>query len=196
MDIARLFAIAISAILVNNIVLARFLGLCPFLGISKKLSIAVGMTLAVTFVLTGASCITWPIYHFILSPYNLGFLNIISFILVIASFVQFVEIILKRFNPPLHRALGIYLPLITTNCAVLYIVLLNTQVRSLSFIESAVQGFSAGIGYGIAIILFTTIRERLDLVEVPGFLKGVPLAFITAGLLSLAFMGFAGLMPQ
>ena len=127
---------------------------------------------------------------------NLEFLNIACFILVIASFVQFVEIVVRKFNPLLHRALGIYLPLITTNCAVLYIVLLNTQVKNLSFVESLVQGFSAGIGYGVALILLTSIRERLLLSTAPNFLKGVPLAFITVGFLSLAFMGFTGFLPQ
>ena len=196
MDIARLAAISISVILINNIVLTRFLGLCPYLGISRRLPTAVGMSLAVIFVLTGASVITWPIYNFVLLPRGLEFLNIVSFILVIASFVQFVEITLKKFNPALHRALGIYLPLITTNCAVLYVVLLNTQVQALSFLESVVQGFSTGIGYAVALILLTTIRERLEMTDAPEFFKGVPLAFITVGLLSLAFLGFSGLITH
>jgi len=189
---AKLFGIVVSAIFVNNFVLSRFLGLCPFIGISKKLDVAVGMGIAMTFVVTMSSIITWPIYHYVLVPHNLQYLNIISFILIIACFVQMVEIFVRKFNPILYKALGIYLPLITCNCVVLFVTLLNVQ-NELNFIESVVHGFSAGIGFGLALILMTSIRDRLELAKIPVAFKGAPLVFIIAGLMSLAFLGFSGL---
>lgn len=194
-NLARIVAIIISAIFVNNFVLSRFLGLCPFIGISKKLDVAIGMGVAMTFVVTMSSIITWPIYHFLLVRYNLEYLNIISFILIIACFVQLTEIFVRRFNPALYKALGIYLPLITCNCVVLFVTLLNVQ-NQLSFIESVVQGFSAGCGFALALVLITSIRERLVLAPIPNSFRGAPIAFIIAGLMSLAFLGFSGLTIQ
>lgn len=195
MDFARLFTIAISAVFVNNFVLARFLGLCPFIGISKRLETSIGMGLAVIFVMSVCSAITWPIYHFILLPYHFEFLYIVTFILVIASFVQLVEMIIRNKNPFLYRALGIYLPLITTNCAVMGVALLNVK-KGLTLLEGVVNGFSAGVGFSLVLILMTAIRERLDLADIPESLQGVPVAFIVVGLLSLAFFGFTGLIVQ
>ena len=194
-DFTRIIAIVISSIFVNNFVLARFLGLCPFIGVSHKLDVAVGMSISMTFVVTMSSLITWPIYHYILVPYNLEYLNIISFILIIACFVQLVEVFVKKFNPILYKALGIYLPLITCNCAVLFVTLLNAQ-NGLSFLESIVQGFSAGIGFGLAMILMTSIRERLETANIPLAFRGLPIVFIIAGLMSLAFLGFSGLIVE
>ncbi|MFH2138570.1 MAG: electron transport complex subunit RsxA [Candidatus Omnitrophota bacterium] len=197
MDInfARIMSIVISAIFVNNFVLARFLGLCPFIGVSQKLDVAVGMAISMTFVVTMSSAITWPIYNFVLVPYNLEYLNIISFILIIACFVQLVEIFVKKFNPILYKALGIYLPLITCNCVVLFVTLLNAQ-NELSFLESVVQGFSAGIGFGLALVLMTSIRERMELADIPKAFRGVPIVFIIAALMSLSFLGFSGLIVE
>ncbi len=188
----KIFGIVVSAIFVNNFVLSRFLGLCPFIGISKKLDVAVGMGISMTFVVTMSSIITWPIYHFVLVPFNLEYLNIISFILIIACFVQLVEIFVRKFNPILYKALGIYLPLITCNCVVLFVTLLNAQGQ-LSFIESVIQGVSAGVGFALALVLMTSIREKLEMAKIPAPLKGAPMAFIIAGLMSLAFLGFSGL---
>lgn len=192
MDWAKLLKIIIASIFVKNFVLARFLGLCSFIGISQKLEVAKGMGLALTFVITMSSIITWPIYHFILVPFHIEYLNIVTFILVIASFVQLVEMVIKKFNPALYKALGIYLPLITVNCIVLFATLLNAE-QNLGFVESVVQGFSAAIGYALALILLTTMRERLEMAAIPAAFRGTPLAFILAGLLSLAFLGFSGL---
>ncbi|MBU4305792.1 MAG: RnfABCDGE type electron transport complex subunit A [Candidatus Omnitrophica bacterium] len=194
-NIARLAGIVISAVFVNNFVLSRFLGLCPFIGISKKLDVALGMGISMTFVVTMSSMLTWPIYHFVLIPHNLQYLNIITFILVIACFVQLVEVFVRKFNPVLYKALGIYLPLITCNCVVLFVTLLNAQ-NELSFLESTVQGFSAGVGFAMALILMTSIRERLAGAPIPEFMKGAPIAFIIAGLMSFAFLGFSGLMVE
>lgn len=188
----KIFGIIVSAIFVNNFVLSRFLGLCPFVGISKKLDVAVGMGISMTFVVTMSSIITWPIYHFVLVPFGLQYLNIISFILIIACFVQLVETFVRKFNPLLYKALGIYLPLITCNCVVLFVTLLNVQ-GELNFIESVVQGFSAGIGFALALVLMTSIRVKLEMAKIPAPLKGAPMAFIIAGLMSLAFLGFSGL---
>ncbi|MCG2712243.1 MAG: electron transport complex subunit RsxA [Candidatus Omnitrophica bacterium] len=192
MNMLKIFSIIVSAVFVNNFVLSRFLGLCPFIGISKKLDVAVGMGISMTFVVTMSSIITWPIYHFILVPFGLEYLNIISFILIIACFVQLVEMFVRKFNPLLYKALGIYLPLITCNCVVLFVTLLNVQ-GELNFIESVIQGFSAGVGFALALVLMTSIREKLEMAKIPGPLKGVPIAFIIAGLMSLAFLGFSGL---
>lgn len=197
MEIKILFAILISTIFINNYVLSQMLGLCPFLGVSKKLDSAVGMGLAVIFVMTLASFITYLIYKFILFPYDITFLRTISFILVIASLVQLVEMVIEKFSPPLYQALGIFLPLITTNCAVLGVAVLNINsgfiTEEYGLINSIVQGFGAGIGFTLALLLMAGIRERLELANVPKNLVGLPITFITAGLLALAFLGFSGM---
>ena len=192
---AKLFAIFLNAALVNNFVLHRFLGLCPFIGVSRELRSAIGMGGAVIFVMTLASAVTWAVNRYILVPLHLEFLYIVSFILVIASLVQFVEMFIRRFSPPLYRALGIYLPLITTNCAVLGVTLYNRNY-GYNFVQSVVNGIGAGVGFTIALCLMAGIREKLDLVDVPEPLKGVAIAFITAGLMSMAFLGFAGLAAE
>lgn len=185
--------IFISAILVNNIVLSQFLGICPFLGVSKKISTAVGMGLAVMFVMTISSVATYLIYYRLLVPYHLEFMNTVVFILVIAALVQMVEIIIKKVSPALYQALGIYLPLITTNCAVLGVALQNTQ-NGYNFIESVVYGITGGLGFTLAIFLFASVRERLDSSsDCPKCFEGFPLALMAAGLIALAFMGFQGL---
>lgn len=191
MDLGRLFVIAISAIFINNFVLSRFLGLCPFFGVTRKISSAIGMSMAVIFVMTIASFVTWPIYHLVLAPYEITYLRTITFILVIATLVQFVEMVMQKAAPALYQALGIFLPLITTNCAIMGVAVLNID-DSLSFVESLTQGFTAGIGFTLALLLLAGIRERLDLADVPTVLRGVPIALISAGLMSMAFLGFAG----
>jgi electron transport complex protein RnfA len=185
--------IIIGAIFVNNIVLSQFLGICPFLGVSKKISTAAGMSGAVLFVMTLATIVTWLIQSYILNPLNIGFLQTITFILVIASLVQMVEIILKKISPALFQALGIFLPLITTNCAVLGVAILTIQ-KDFNLLESVVFAISSAIGFGLALILFSGIREHLDLMEVPKGMKGVPIALLSAGILALAFMGFSNLV--
>ena len=187
-----LFAILIGGLLVNNFVLSQFLGICPFLGVSKKLNSAVGMSLAVIFVMLMATAATWPIYYLLLVPHDLAYLQTIVFILIIAALVQLVEIALKRFLPPLYKALGIYLPLITTNCAVLGVALLNIQ-EHYNFLESLVYGFTGGLGFTLAIVLFSSVRQRVEEAECPESFRGFPIALISAGLLALAFMGFSGL---
>ena len=187
----KLILIIIGAVLVNNFVLSRFLGICPFLGVSKKLETAIGMSGAVLFVLTMASVATWLIYHYILVPFDLVFLKTVSFILVIAVLVQLVELALQKLSPALYKALGIYLPLITTNCAVLGLSVLNIQ-KGYSLLESTVFGIGAGLGFGLAMILFAGLRERIELCDAPVCFRGTAIGLITAGLLSLAFMGFAG----
>ncbi|HOL57607.1 MAG TPA: electron transport complex subunit RsxA [Spirochaetota bacterium] len=184
---SNLIIISIGTIFINNFVLARFLGLCPFIGVSKKLDSVLGMGLAVIFVMTLSSMVTYVVYHFILLPYNLTFLKIIVFILVIASLVQLVEIILKKNIPSLYNALGIYLPLITTNCAVLGVAVLNIDMNY-DFISSTVHGFMGGVSFLLALFLMATIRERLEMSEVPEAFKGAPIAFISAGLMALAFL--------
>ena len=185
--------IIISAILVSNIVLAQFLGICPFLGVSTKVSTALGMRAAVVFVITLATMVTWLVNEYVLVPLDITFLQTISFILIIAFLVQMVEIILKKISPPLYQALGIYLPLITTNCAVLGVALL-VQAKSYNLLESVVYGASIATGFGFAMLIFSGIREHLELMGTPKGLKGIPIALITAGILSLAFMGFSGLV--
>jgi electron transport complex protein RnfA len=187
------FVIIISAIFVSNIVLSQFLGICPFLGVSNKVSTAVGMSAAVVFVIALATIVTWLVYIYVLVPLNITFLQTISFILVIAFLVQMVEIILKKISPPLYQALGIYLPLITTNCAVLGVALL-VHTKSYNLLQSVVFGTSIAVGFGFAIVLFAGIREHTELMGTPKGMKGVPIALITAGILSLAFMGFSGLV--
>jgi len=185
--------IVISAIFVNNIVLAQFLGICPFVGVSKKLDTAVGMGGAVLFVITLATLVTYLIWHYVLVPFELQFLQTISYILVIAALVQMVEIILKKVSPSLFQALGIFLPLITTNCAVLGVAILVIQ-KDFNMMESVVFAISNAIGFTLALLLFAGIREHLELMEVPKGMRGVPAAFIVAGILALAFMGFAGIV--
>ena len=183
--------IFISAIFVNNIVLSQFLGICPFLGVSKKVDTAMGMGAAVDFVLTLATIVTFLLQQFVLVPLHIEYLQTISFILVIASLVQMVEIILKKISPPLYQALGIFLPLITTNCAVLGVAILVIQ-KQFSLIESVVYAFSTAIGFALALIVFAGLREQLALTNVPKGMRGMSIVLITAGLLSLAFMGFSG----
>jgi Na+-translocating ferredoxin:NAD+ oxidoreductase subunit A len=187
------FIIILGAILVNNIVLMQFLGICPFLGVSRRLSTAFGMAGAVAFVMVLAIIVTYLIQHYILNPLNLAFLQTIVFILIIASLVQMVEIILKKVSPALYQALGIFLPLITTNCTILGVAILTIQ-KEFNLIEGVVFAVSNAIGFALALILFAGIREQLDLQEVPGGLKGTPIALITAGILAMAFMGFSGLV--
>ena len=188
----EMIVILLSAILTQNFVLSKTLGICPFLGVSKKLDSAVGMSVAVTFVMVLATAATWPIQTYLLDKYELGYMQTIVFILVIAALVQLVEMALKKFLPPLYEALGIYLPLITTNCAVLGVALLNTQ-KHFNFVLSAAYGVLAGLGFTLAIVLFSTIRERLEFSKRPKAFEGFPIALVTAGLLAMAFMGFSGL---
>jgi electron transport complex protein RnfA len=218
MSIGEVFTILISTIFVYNFVLSRFLGLCPYMGVSKDTGSAIGMGMAVIFVMTLASAVTWPVYRFLLTPStaNLWYrlfggdpasydltraLRTISFILVIAGLVQFVEMFIRKASPGLYRSLGIYLALITTNCAVLGVAVLNIDMFfkgavpvSASYLKAVLQGFGAGIGFTLAMVLMSAIRERLDLADIPEPLKGVPIAFIVAGLMSMAFLGFAGLI--
>ncbi len=190
---SNLFTIIIAMVLVNNMVLAKFLGLCPFFGVSKKLSNAFSMGIAVTLVMLIASASTSVIYNYILVPYNVEFMNIVIYILVIASLVQIVEITIRRTNIVLYKALGIYLPLITTNCAVLGITLINAA-ENYSILESVVSALGAGIGFTLVLIIMSGIREKLDLADSPKSMKGLPVAFITAALLALAFIGFNGMV--
>lgn len=189
----ELFTIFIGAILVNNFILSRFLGICPFLGQSKNVSMAVGMGMAVIFVMTISSILTNAIYIFILSPLNLVYLTTISFILVISVLVQLVDIVLRKVLPSLHRAMGIYLVLITTNCAILGLALLNV-VKKYNLIESMIFGLGAGIGFTLALVIMAGMRERLEIADIPEPLKGFPITLILAGLLAIAFMGFSGLV--
>ncbi|WP_068114883.1 electron transport complex subunit RsxA [Tropicimonas marinistellae] len=187
--------ILLGTALVNNVVLVKFLGLCPFMGVSRKVDAAVGMGLATTFVLTLAAATSWAVEVLILMPLGLEFLRILSFILVIATIVQFTESLIRKVSPGLYRALGIYLPLITTNCAVLGVALLNIQEQH-SFAESLLYGFGSALGFTLVMVLFAGMRERMARLAVPGPFQGPPIAFVTAGLLSMAFMGFAGLVAN
>ncbi len=189
----KLLLIIISAVLVNNFVLGRFLGICPFLGVSKRVSTALGMSGAVLFVMTMASVVTWLVYHYVLVRFNLEYLKTVSFILVIASLVQLVELALQKLSPALYKALGIFLPLITTNCAVLGVSVLNIQ-KEYSLLETTIFGFGAAIGFGLAMVLFSGLRERMELCDTPVAFRGTAIGLVTAGLLSLAFMGFTGLV--
>ncbi len=189
----ELFLILVGSVLVNNFVLARFLGICPFLGVSKKIKTACGMGVAVIFVMGLSSVVTDVIYDTILLPHDLLFLKTVVFILVIASLVQLVEMVLQKLSPGLYQALGIYLPLITTNCAILGVALINI-IKNYNFIKSLVFGVGAGVGFTIALIIMAGIRERLELADIPGPLKGIAITLIIAGLLSMAFMGFSGLV--
>ncbi len=192
MDWQNLVTIALGAILINNFIFSQFLGICPFMGVSKSTDTASGMGLAVTFVMGLASAVCWPINHFILEPNDLVFMQTIVYILVIASLVQFIEMFLQKSMPSLYTALGVYLPLITTNCAVLGVVLQNTQ-NTYGFVESVVYGVTGGLGFLLAIYLFAAIREKLQFAEVPKSFEGFPIALVTAGLLALCFGGFSGL---
>ena len=183
--------IFIAAIFVNNIVLSQFLGICPFLGVSQKVNTSLGMSAAVAFVMLLATLVTWLIQNLILTPLNLGYLQTLSFILVIAALVQMVEIVMKKVSPALYQALGIFLPLITTNCAVLGVAILVIQ-KDFTLVESVVYAFSTAIGFGLALTVFAGLREQLELANVPKGMQGVAITMITAGLLSLAFMGFSG----
>ncbi len=200
MDLGQLFAIIVGAIFVSNFVLTRFLGLCPFVGVSRDSESAIGMGMAVIFVMTMASLVTWFVYTYILVPLDIVYLRTIAFILVIATLVQFVEMVIEKTSPTLHKSLGIYLPLITTNCAVLGVGVVNVEnfmttglPKATSFIFTVVHGLAAGVGFTIALVLMAAIRERLDLVDVPKSMRGIPITFVIAGLMAMAFLGFSGL---
>ncbi len=186
--------IFISAIFVNNVVLAQFLGICPFLGVSKKISTGIGMTGAVTFVMVIATIVTYLLQKYVLDAFNVGYLQTISFILVIASLVQLVEIILKKVSPPLYQALGVFLPLITTNCAILGVAIIAAQKDGFTLLHAVAYSIATAIGFGLALIIFAGIREQLELIELPKGMKGTPIALVIAGILAMAFMGFAGLV--
>jgi electron transport complex protein RnfA len=188
----EIIGIIIVAILVNNVVFSQFLGICPFLGVSKKLDTAIGMSAAVTFVLTLATLVSFLIQKSILEPFGLEYLQTITFILVIASLVQMVEIIIKKISPPLYQALGVFLPLITTNCVILGVAILVIQ-KDYNLLESIIYAVSTAIGYAMALIIFSSIREQLTLTKIPKAMQGVPIALITAGILAMAFMGFSGI---
>lgn len=185
--------IIVSAIFVNNVVLSQFLGICPFLGVSKRISTAIGMAGAVTFVMVIATIVTFFVQNLILTPFGVGYLQTISFILIIASLVQLVEIVLKKVSPPLYQALGVFLPLISTNCAILGVAIM-TVAQELNILEATVFSMATAVGFGLALIVFAGIREKLDLMDIPEGMKGAPVALVVAGILALAFMGFAGMV--
>ena len=190
---AAILSIMLGVILVNNYVLAQFLGICPFLGVSKKLDSAVGMSLAVTFVMVLATLATWPIQTFLLDRFGIGYMQTVVFILVIAALVQLVELTLKKYMPPLYRSLGVYLPLITTNCAVLGVTVNNID-NSYGFLDSLANSFGAGMGFLLAMVLFAGIRGKMETSDIPEALKGVPSVLIAASILSVSFMGFSGVV--
>jgi electron transport complex protein RnfA len=183
-------AILITFVLIENFILTKFLGLCPFIGVSKKMDSAIGMGFAVIFVMSLASLVTWIVWNYLLIPLELTFLKTVTFILVIATLVQFVEMVIQKISPPLYKALGIYLPLITTNCAVLGVALIAVVDRKLNILESFIAGFSAGVGFLLAILLMSSLREKFETEWIPKPFRGIPIAFITAGLMALAFMAF------
>ena len=189
-----LFAIVIGAIFVNNVVLSQFLGICPFLGVSSKVDTSLGMGMAVTFVMALSAVVTWAIQNYILVPFGIEYMQTITFILVIAALVQMVEIVLKKMSPALYQALGIFLPLITTNCAVLGVAIIAIQ-KDFDLLTSVIYSVSTAIGFALALVLFAGIRERLEVEDTPQGMRGVPIALITAGLLAMAFMGFANVVP-
>ena len=191
-QIFELLAITLGAVLANNFIFSQFLGICPFLGVSKKIDTAIGMGVAVTFVMGLASAVCFAVNNFVLVPFDLEYMQTVAFILVIASLVQFIEMFLQKSMPSLYTALGVYLPLITTNCAVLGVALLNVQ-NDYNFIESVVYGITGGLGFLLAIVLFASIRERLVFADYPKSFEGFPIALVTAGLMALSFMGFSGL---
>ena len=194
MQAITLFAIVIGAIFVNNVVLSQFLGICPFLGVSSKVETSMGMGMAVTFVMALATLVTWCIQQYILVPFGIGYMQTITFILVIAALVQMVEIVLKKVSPALYQALGIFLPLITTNCAVLGVAIITVQ-KDFDLLSGVIYAVAAALGFALALILFAGIRERLEVEDTPEAMRGVPIALITAGLLAMAFMGFANVVP-
>ena len=189
-----LFAIVIGAIFVNNVVLSQFLGICPFLGVSSKVDTSLGMGMAVTFVMALSSVVTWAIQNYILVPFGIEYMQTITFILVIAALVQMVEIVLKKISPALYQALGIFLPLITTNCAVLGVAIIAVQ-KDFDLLTTVIYSVSTALGFALALIPFAGIRERLEVEDTPQAMRGVPIALITAGLLAMAFMGFANVVP-
>ncbi|MBM7613572.1 electron transport complex subunit RsxA [Alkaliphilus hydrothermalis] len=193
MSVTSIFLILVSSILVNNFVLSRFLGICPFLGVSKQVETAFGMGMAVTFVMALAAIMTYIVQKLVLIPLGLEYLQTIAFILVIAALVQFVEMVIEKTSPTLYQSLGVYLPLITTNCAVLGLTIINIQME-FNLFEAVIHAIGAAIGFSLAIVLFAAIRERLELYDVPVVFRGFPIALITASLMSLAFLGFAGLV--
>ena len=189
----NLITMCISAVLINNIVLTQFLGICPFLGVSRNKNSAIGMGLAVIFVIFGASILSYLLYYYVLDPMNIEYMNLISFILVIASFVQFTEMFIKKYSPALYKSLGIYLPLITTNCVVLYVALANIT-SGYDFVEMMVYSLSVPIGFMLVLVIFSYIREKLAIAPVPKYFKGNPVALIVAALMAIAFSGLAGLV--
>ena len=191
----EMLIILFTAILVENYVLMKFLAICSFLGVSKKLDAAIGMSAAVIFVMLMATAAPWPIYHYILDPLKLGYMQTVIFILVIAALVQLVEMILKKFMPPLYRSLGVFLPLITTNCAILGVVVLNIT-KTYTFSQSMVNSLGAGLGYLLAMVLFSGVRSRVDTADVPECFKGVPITLVAASIMSVSFMGFTGLVEN
>ena len=191
----EMLIILFTAILVENYVLMKFLAICSFLGVSKKLDAAVGMSFAVIFVMLMATAATWPIFHYILDPLELGYMQTVIFILVIAALVQLVEMILKKFVPPLYRSLGVFLPLITTNCAVLGAVVLNIT-KAYTFSQSMVNSLGAGLGYLLAMVLFSGVRSRVDTADVPECFKGIPITLVAAAIMSVSFMGFTGMVEN
>lgn len=191
----KFIVILLSAVFVNNYVLSRFLGICPFLGVSKKLDSATGMSLAVIFVMLMATAATWPIQHFLLVPNDLGYLQTIVFILVIAALVQLVEIVLKRYIPSLHKSLGVYLPLITTNCAVLGVTILNIT-EDYDFLQSMVNSLGSGLGFFLAMVMFSGVRSTIEGCDVPKSFKGLPITLVAAAITSLSFLGFGGVIEN
>lgn len=195
MTVTEYLLLLLSTALVNNVVLVKFLGLCPFMGVSRKMDSALGMGMATTFVLTLATATSWMLEHWLLTPLGIPYLRILAFILAIAASVQFTEMVIRKASPGLYQVLGIYLPLITTNCAVLGVALLNVQAQH-GFVQSLMYGFGSAVGFTLVLLLFAGLRERLALAQVPAAFAGAPVGFVVAGLLSLAFMGFAGLAPS
>ena len=191
----KFIVILLSAVFINNYVLSRFLGICPFLGVSKKLDAATGMSLAVIFVMLMATAATWPIQHFLLVPNDLGYLQTIVFILVIAALVQLVEIVLKRYVPSLHKSLGVYLPLITTNCAVLGVTILNIT-ENYTFLESMVNSLGSGLGFFLAMVMFSGVRSKIEGADIPESFKGLPVTLVAASITSLSFLGFGGVVEN
>ena len=189
----EIFVIMLSAVFADNFVLSKFMGICPFLGVSKKLSSSLGMGGAVIFVMVGAACITYPVYFFVLEPYGLEYLNTVAFILIIALFVQLVETALKKILPPLYNALGVFLPLITTNCAVLGVTLLNID-NGYNFWQSIANAFFAGVGFSLALVLFSGVRSKLETADIPEAFKGIPSTLIAASIVSLSFLAFSGIV--
>ena len=193
MSFGSLFSIIIGSIFINNVIFAKFLGCCPFMGVSKKVDASLGMGMAVTFVITIASAVTWLVYHFLLAPFGLGYLQTIAFILIIAALVQFVEMAIAKTSPSLYKALGVFLPLITTNCAVLGVALTNVT-KEYGILESVVNGFATAFGFLIAIVLMAGLREKIEYNDIPKPFQGTAIVLITAALMSIAFMGFSGMI--